>query len=261
MEDPDLIQAVFGRWQFSPLDEQPGISFDLEGAPEEQVPVWHSDFSIDPVEADAQLAEMEGILHLSSAALDDVPARIDALVIRAQQMATAGVSFSPAALEALPDPEAAALDLIQTINMPAAGLSFSPGGEEQGKLQAAFDEFRSDLDQLLRLVTNFAWVETQLDGSVVGHSVVSWTGDLDTSWKTALKAEVHQLHKRSLNHALATRNLALHAVTVTVKSAAKLAVLLATPGGAFLALPVAWKFVKQILADVQQYKQLTKIPI
>jgi hypothetical protein len=117
------------------------------------------------------------------------------------------------------------------------------------------------MNRLLRLVTHFAWVETEIEGQLLGRSVVSWSGDLDTNWASSAAAEVYQLHQRSLNQALVTRNIALHAVTITTQSAVKLAVLLAAPGGALLALPVAWKFVKSILADIQKYKDLTRAPL
>jgi hypothetical protein len=261
MTDSEPLSDVFGGWQFTSITGAPGVSFDLGGTSEAQLPVWRQELPSDPEVAAAQLQENEARMQLSMQALEAITGRIDALVESAQPAGMGGISFAAVSLEDLPEPETELMDLVQTINKPAAGVSFAVGGEDQSKLEAAFAQFGADMEHLLRLVTHFAWVETNLEGTLVGRSIVSWTGDMDTSWKSGLKDEVHQLHKSSLNQALATRNLVLHAVTITAKSAAKLAVLLATPGGAILALPVAWKFIKQILADVNKYKELTKIPI
>jgi hypothetical protein len=37
----------------------------------------------------------------------------------------------------------------------------------------------------------------------------------------------------------------------------KLAALVGVPGGALLALPTAWNFIKQVLAEIDRRKQLT----
>jgi uncharacterized protein YukE len=238
--DSDPLPAAFESWQFAADTSAPGLSYGLDTTPDEHIPVWRKDLSADPEVAAAELAAGEALTQASMEELDAVPGRIDDL-IRYTQAESAEL-----------------LDLLGTINSPAVGISFAVGGEEQGKIENAFDQFGSDMNRLLRLVTHFAWVETEIEGQLLGRSVVSWSGDLDTNWASSAAAEVYQLHQRSLNQALATRNIALHAVTITTQSAVKLAVLLAAPGGALLALPVAWKFVKSILADIQKYKDLTQ---
>lgn len=259
--DSDPLPAAFESWQFAADTSAPGLSYGLDTTPDEHIPVWRKDLSADPEVAAAELAAGEALTQASMEELDAVPGRIDDLIRYTQAESTGGVSFAAPSTEALPEPEAELLDLLGTINSPAVGISFAVGGEEQGKIENAFDQFGSDMNRLLRLVTHFAWVETEIEGQLLGRSVVSWSGDLDTNWASSAAAEVYQLHQRSLNQALATRNIALHAVTITTQSAVKLAVLLAAPGGALLALPVAWKFVKGILADIQKYKDLTRAPL
>jgi hypothetical protein len=256
--DSDPLPAAFESWQFESDKSVPGVSFGLDSAPEERIPVWRKDLSADPEVAAAELTASEALTQASMEELDAVPGRIDDLISHVQSESVGGVSFAAPSTEALPAPEAELLDLLGTINSPAVGISFAVGGEEQGKIENAFDQFGSDMNRLLRLVTHFAWVETEIEGQLLGRSVVSWSGDLDTNWASSAAAEVYQMHQRSLNQALVTRNIALHAVTITTQSAVKLAVLLAAPGGALLALPVAWKFVKGILADIQKYKDLTQ---
>ena len=257
----DPLPAAFGSWQFESSKDMTGLSFGMDTGAQEAVPVWRRDFSPHPETAEAELSASEALLQASLQELNAVPGRIDDLINQVQAESAGGVSFAVSSMEALPEPEAELLDLLDSINRPSLGVSFAVGGEDQSKIEQAFDQFSADMDHLLRLVTHFAWVETEIEGRLLGRSVVSWTGDLETNWAMDLQEEVYQLHKRSLKQALGTRNIALHAVTITAQSAAKLAVLLAAPGGALLALPVAWKFVKQILADVQKYKELTRVPL
>jgi hypothetical protein len=254
--DTTPLPAAFGVWQFQPTGESAGVSFDL--ASSAGVPLWRSVLPANLDQASGQLADNEAQTRASLAALAAIPGRIEVLVQQAQRAGAGEVSFDAITM---PEPEAELLDLVGTINRPAAGLSFAVGGEQQNKIEMAFAQFEDDMQRLLRLVAHFAWVETEVGGQLLGRSVVSWTGDLDTNWKSGLKADIYRLHQRDLVQALATRNLALHAITLTVQSAIKLSVLLATPGGTLLALPLAWKFIKQILADVQKYKQVSQVQI
>jgi hypothetical protein len=253
------LSPVFGSWQFQSTQDVPGVSFGVSSTVE--VPVWRSELPADPGDAALQLEQDEAQLDDLLTALNSTPDRIDALVRRTQMADTASISFEAASPDPLPEPEAELLDMIHTINSPTVGVSFAVGDEHKSNLETAYHQFNDDMARLLRQVANFAWVETELSGDLVARSVVSWTGDLDTNWASGLKEEIYQLHKRSLIQALATRNIALHAVTITAHSALKLSVLLATPGGGLLALPLVWKYVKQIMADVQRYKEITKVPI
>jgi len=259
--------GLFQTWQFQPAPAAPGVSYaiDAGGAEAEAgaqaYPVWRLELPADPISAEAVLSERQEVLGASRLALEDVPARIDELVLHARATGGVGLSFAPQTAETLPEPEADALELLHTLELPAVGLSFAAGSDERRGLEQAFDQFKADMDDLLRLVTHFAWVETQQEGRLIGRTVVGWSGDLDTLWQSGLTPEERELHRNSLRQALASRNILLHAIVVTVRSAAKLAVLLTTPGGAVLAIPVAWKFIKEVLADIEKYKLITQIPV
>lgn len=253
------IPAAFNSWQFEPAQETVGVAFGLGAS--DDIPVWRTELPADLDQASGQLDSGEAQIADTLAALNTTPERIDGLVRQAQLSGTAGVSFDTADLDTLAGPEADLLDMVQTVNSPSVGVSFAVGDERTSRIETAFHQFNEDMSRLLRLVANFAWVETEIGGELLARSVVSWTGDMDTSWAAGLKSEIYQLHKRSLGQALATRNIALHAITITAQSALKLSILLATPGGGLLALPMVWKYVKQIMADVQKYKELAKVPI
>ena len=264
--DKSLPDAgLFQTWQFQPAPTAAGLSYTVDAAGAETgaaaQPVWRIDLPADLDSAKRTLSERQELLSASLLALDSVPLRIDDLVKHARATGGVGLSFAPPSTEALPEPEADALGLLHALELPTIGVSFAPGSEEQHGLEQAFNQFKADMDNLMRLVTHFAWVETQQDSLLIGRTIVSWSGDLDMLWRSGLTPQAQELHQRSLSQALASRNILLHATVVTVRSAAKLAVLLTTPGGAVLAIPVAWKFIKEVMADIEKYKLIAKIPI
>jgi hypothetical protein len=260
--DESLPEAgLLQTWQFQPTPAAPGLSYSIKEADADAVPVWRLDLPADPEAAQATLSQRQKLLLTSQIALADVPVRIDNLVQHARATGGVGLSFAPLSAEALPDPEADALGLLHALELPAVGVSFAAGSEEQHGLEQAFTRFKADMDNLMRLVTHFAWVETQQDNHLIGRTIVGWSGDLDMLWRLGLAPQGYELHQRSLSQALASRNILLHATVVTVRSAAKLAVLLTTPGGALLAIPVAWKFVKEVMVDVEKYKLIAQTPI
>jgi hypothetical protein len=243
--------AVFGLWSSQPSPEDADLSYDLGPGVVEAPPVWRLELPPDQVGAASQLADWKALLISSQEALDEVPERLDRLEMG--RGSAGGISFGQPVIGDLPDPESDLIILIQALHQPLLGVSFGTGDEQRGKLEEAFQRFKDDMERLLHLVTQFAWVETEQGGVLLGRTVVGWSGDADTAWRNGLKAEAYRLHIQSLAQALASRGIILHALVVTVQSAAKLAVYLATPGGALLALPLAWKFVNQVLADVEKY--------
>lgn len=260
--DTSLPEAgLFQSWQFQPAPAAPGLSYVVDAAGAEALPVWRLDLPADPQAAQSTLSQRQELLLTSQMALADVPDRIESLVQHARASGGVGISFAPPPAEALPEPESDALELLHALEMPAVGLSFAAGSEERRGLDNAFTQFKADMDNLMRLVTHFAWVETQQDNLLIGRTIVGWSGDLDMLWRSGLAPQAQELHQLSLSQALASRNILLHAAVVTVRSAAKLAVLLTTPGGAVLAIPVAWKFIKEVMADIEKYKLIAQIPI
>ena len=92
----------------------------------------------------------------------------------------------------------------------------------------------------------------------MGETIVGWTGDTRTVWGAGAAPARLAWHTRSMALALASRAMLLRTFFLVTQDAAKLSVLLAVPGGAVLALPVAWKFVYQVLAEVGEYQKLTQ---
>jgi hypothetical protein len=246
-------------WSYQPDSDESGLSFGLEGEGIQAAPVWHFDLPADPVGASAHLEERDALIEASQAALEDVPERVDRLVEGSRLASSGRISFDLESSPALPEPEADLLASLQALNAPLLGVSFGMEDEGRNKLEEAVERFDSDMDRLLRQVTNFAWVETQVGDQLLARTIVQWDGDAGTAWRSGLAVKEYQDHQHSLTQALATRNILLHALIVTVQSAAKITALIVTPGGVLLALPLAWKFVNQILSDIEKFQNLKKI--
>lgn len=106
--------------------------------------------------------------------------------------------------------------------------------------------------QALHLVSHYAWVETAVEGRLIGRTTVDWLGGMRTLWPLAESAEAKRRHYESLRLSLAARAATLRLVAVVTTGAITLVPLLSAPGAAVLALPAAWRFVQRLRAEVNR---------
>jgi hypothetical protein len=255
-----------GLWTSAPAPETVHFGID-EGTspPEPSVPVFRVNLPADTAASSETLRESESYFERLSAALDDVPARLDGLVTRVQakqQKAASGVSFDVAALEPEPGPEGELLSLLGDADSAARsgagpeGVSFGIGEPVSEAWAAAKAQFEALLEQVDREVLHFAWVETKVAGLLVARTSVDWTGDATTVWTDGISDEQMSLHHRTLNVAAQTRNIKMRLFFTVAGGATKMAALMATPGGVVLALPAVYQYVKQIVAQVKQLQSI-----
>ncbi|MBP7692117.1 MAG: hypothetical protein KA764_09385 [Anaerolineales bacterium] len=240
---------VLGLWAL-PADE---VSFAVGAEP--AASLWQIDLAGAPEQAAQQLEAGLRQVAAAEGALDTARQRLDQLAA-----ANDGVSFAVGA-ETRP-PEQAALAALEHLRVRAAGeISFAAPGEAA----AAEREFAGVLRRLTDAVRYFAVVETRLGGQLAARTSIAWSADADTLWPAStlaagplaagpLAAGTLALHARSLRLALASRAALLRILLVTAQGAVRLAGTLALPGGALLALPVAWKFINQVLAEAGRYR-------
>ncbi len=249
------LPAVFELWSAGPVGAAAETtSFATSEAAAEPAVRWQLDLPRDPAAARAQLSDREAQLAASHQALDAMPDRFEALVRQARAQGTVSFAAQPDE-QLLERPEAEALRLLGLAEQGATGVSFGLGEDVRGDWQQASAQFQALTAQMSQLLFNLAWVETRREGQLLAQTVVGWTGDLNTAWGAAAGAETRALHRRSLALALAARLAWVRLFVVTTQGAARLAVLLSTPGGAVLALPAAWTFVNRVLADLSQYRK------
>ncbi len=111
--------------------------------------------------------------------------------------------------------------------------------------ERATQEFQAWLSKMTHLVVNYADVQTCIAGELKAWTIVTWTGDMATTWQAGLSPDQIQLHQKTLALAVASRVASMRTFGAVLRGAGLLAhtaVLATTPAGAIVALPAVWKF-------------------
>jgi len=233
---------------------------DEPASPPEGVTVYRVNLPASLQASDQALQNSEELFRRVDAALQTVPARLDALAQREKerQQKAAAASFDTSAFEVETGPEGDLLALLQPESQSqAAPLHFGIAEDASAAWEQAKAELDSLLAQVSRELLNFAWVETKVSGLAVAQTIVNWSGDAQTAWAQGITPQQISLHSRTLRVASTSRNLKIRLFATASAGAARLTAQLSTPGGAFFALPAVYKFVLQI---VQQVRELQALP-
>lgn len=226
---------IFGLWVTAPA------AFDAAGA--DSAPLWRANLAADLRVAASQLAGGEALLDSSRLALASAAERLNALAGSRQ----GGQAFAAATL---PQPERELLDLLNDLG---AGdvASFALGDRLAAGWEQAAGRFQKFVGQVRESIASRARVETRLQGQAqpFGRTVVGWLGDTETVWATNVDRAQTELHGRTVTLALRSRATLLKTFAIAARGAITLSLMLATPGGALLALPAAWRFINQVLAE------------
>ena len=250
--------ALIGPWEASPA-RPASVSFEAGAPPAEEPPenasVWRVNLPEDPAAVRAALDQARAQVDAAQRALAQVPARFDEFVKRAGPPAGESVSFAapsePVFASGSPEAELFAL-MGEAAKAESAQASFGIGEAASEAWESAKAEFNELAEQVNREFLRFAWVETTQGGRLLARTTVGWSGDTDSVWHPDITPEQTRAHGQSLNLALNTRLARLRLFTSVTAGAAKLSALLAaTPAGAVMALPLAWKYVQQALAQVR----------
>jgi hypothetical protein len=245
-------EDLLGLWTPVPSVPTEGIVFRAATEAEETGLVWRANYPADLEQAERSVSEARAALAAAEAALAEAPLRLNAFVVQERS----GLSFglgAPGAQPARAEDDLSLLlgEMWGTTPM----VEFSAGKELFGRWDEAYQAFQSFADRLQRMVAQYAWVETQVDGRLLGQTAVSWTGDVDTVLLDRLDREQMQLHQQTLGLALASRRAMVQTFTLVVTNATKISVLLATPGGIALALPAVLRFINQIRKELSAKKE------
>ncbi len=231
---------------------------DEPASPPPDVPVFRVNLPGSGESAGAAFDSSEAYFKQVNAALEDVPARLDALVSRMQARQAAGdsVSFDVASLEGEPGPEGDLLLLLEDASRAETEDSADMvhfGIEEpiSQAWQEARGRFDALMEQINREVLRFAWVETKIDRQMIARSEVDWSGDSTTLWVENVSEEQKSLHHRALNIAARSRNMKLRLFVTVAGGAAKVTTLMAA-GTPVLALPAVYQYVISIVKQVRQ---------
>jgi hypothetical protein len=193
-------------------------------------------------------------------ALNDVPQRLDQLVERSQKRrieSAQGLSFAATLSEQESDAESELLTLLAETDRDAAGgISFGIGDLTSQAWQSARAQFDALIAQIDRDVLHFAWVETDVAGQLIARTTIDWSGDTQTVFDAGISSNMAGLHENTLKTVTRTRQLRLRLFVTIASGSAKVAALLASPGGALLALPSVYQYVTQIAAQAGELQSI-----
>lgn len=174
--------------------------------------------------------------------------RVDAvLAAAAGHAAGGGLSFdAPVA------PEVASLTDLIACARAADGetaLHFSAGG---GLLDDLRREFNAFVASVWRELIHLAVVDSVAGDRVECHTRIGWSGDTIRFVAPGTSRERVQAHDAAVRVAVATSVGRVRLLVMIAAAAAKIAAMIATPGAAVMALPVAYKCVRDM------YEQWTR---
>lgn len=259
MSLPQTLPPAFRHWQTEPFPEAApdgSVAYALPASPIPSTPVWQLDLSAETPLAQRQLEQVELQLAQTQRALETISPRLDQFIQQTRNNTNEGISFGAGSARALPEAESELLAWLQDVQQ--APQSFALGEQIFSSTGQMSIRVEKSLEGLLQQVLHLAWVETRLEGRLLARTVVGWNGQADTIWGAQLLPNEYTLHHRSLRLAVASRVALLRLVLSVVQSALKLSLLLASPGGAALALPAAWTYVQRILAEIENYPTRSK---
>jgi hypothetical protein len=248
----EISPDVLGLWATVRTPSSQALAFGTTLETMTQPPLWCADLPGELHLATRHLADAETRLQASEKALAASTHRLDVFIA----MQRSGVAFDVSSQErTLPGPEFALAAMLRELHEGRSPVSFGVWEWLGGGWEQAAQPLQAILERLRRLVAYDAWVETRVQQELLGQTTIGWTGDVNTVWRLGISAAEVMLHQRTLALALQSRDTLLQTLAKATQFAVKLAqlsLLLGTPGGVILALPVAWKFINEVLAEVGQ---------
>lgn len=250
------IVDELGVWQAPAVEE---TAFEIAGSepaarPEaEEISRWEIILPADPLFAERALAQHESRLRASSLALRLAQTRVQNFV------ATGG---SPAAADSFAIGSGRRLDTApeQALNawVQAAGEeSFAFPPKLPPGAEAAAREVQDFLEKVRNTTRYLAFIETSQGSTRQALTIVSWGGDFQSVVKPAASARSQEKHARAVELAVGTRDAWIRMGFIVLRGAVQLSVLF--PTNPILALPAAYKFIRQVLQQIQAIQDLQTI--
>ncbi|MCA9538985.1 MAG: hypothetical protein KC620_08850 [Myxococcales bacterium] len=223
----------------------PGAGFVLDpfAVPDAHDERWAIDL---PEAAEAATAMLDAIEKRTTAvegAIADAPDRIGVAIERAARPTRTAFALDEDGAETPEDRLAAAL------RPRADRASFGIGDAISDEIRA----IEARLEALIASVRRVAHVETRVAGRVVARSTLGWTGSACLVVDPEITPETADNHARTLALAVRVRQTRLRLALVVLTGAARSAALLAA--GGLSALPAIYRFVRQVIDEVDAFNQ------
>jgi hypothetical protein len=249
------IPGVLQIWETPSPAELQILSYEAGHPLEVQISQWRLDLPEDDISAEYNIKQLELEILSIRDILDKAPLQVELLGSRHLKTISGELSF---AQQEAPAAEAEFFALLNVAVPTTERMSFDTADGSRLDWQKAAQEFRVSVDRIKTTLTQFANVETSVQGRFIGRTMVSWSGKFETSWHPSNNWNESRLHQRSLKAALASRRLLLNLLIVSTQTAAKLSVLLAVPGGPIMVLPAVWKYVTRMMNEIEKHQNLTQ---
>ena len=238
----------FGLWDFSPAPRPPGVSFALPRAgarppADTETSLWRIELP-----ADYDLA----VSHLR-AGEERLLASRRAMSVAAERLGNSrGATGEAVAGDAAGEPAITGLEpFFGLLRGETQDVAFGLPAGLTGRWEEINRQFMAFIERVGQTLAHYAWVETRIGGNLLSRTVVSWTGDMTTAWRAAPMPPQMSLHHRSLALALKSREALLRTFIVIAKGA-----VLLSSGVGVLALPLVWKYVREVLSEFTDWKRM-----
>ncbi len=241
-----IIPGALDLWQAEPLE---GVLSDRD----EPTTVWRVDLPSALNQTSTVLSQPARTLRLAEAALPLAEDRLE----RFTSQRTQGVElFDGQALSPQADLSASAerqLDArLGWLDMEASEARSFGASEQYAELKLLAESAQGFLEGLRRSLTNFAWVETTVEGRVIARSQVAWQGDFKSGWVSGVNPRKRQQHLAALRIAIETRQIWIRIGLITASGATRLSTSLASGLGSIFAIPFTLAFIRDVLAEYQR---------
>jgi hypothetical protein len=195
----------------------------------------------DPLEADASISRLE----------TDLQTKIHALSKGGEFLRHLPVNDSLSfGLSSSSDPDSAEIRLQQHIAWLKSGgknsVSFGWGfSDKYSETASGFETFIRKIPEFLKPVL---CVETRIQENLFACTRAGIGGDMKTLWHLT-DGDFISLHQRNVSFASDSRTALFQLLGQMMTGAAALAVRFSLPGGAITALPAAWRYVQDVMAQ------------
>jgi len=240
-EDP------LGIWELdAPETSYPAAAAFSDTSPEEEaseVLVWRVALPASRHQAATELRNRLAQAKVRQANLETASRRLGNL--------STGIAFSSAAsLSQSSRPESALMAEVMAFR--GSAVAFDAGGGATLSPVQLYEQCQDLLTRFRRLVQYYARVETSVGGRLVALAVVDWSGDYDVTWQQGVSEADMALHLDTVRLALATRQAWLRLVSVVASGALSLSIKASVPGGQFLLIPAVYRYVRDVLKELEQ---------
>jgi len=256
---PAIPELAIGPWRYAPPKI---IAFDAGTEPLESR--WRVDLARDDAASQAEFAAGERSVAHTHAVLDDVPRRLDRALDRVVTELAELARPPEAALPARPDPtrgdrrravapELSPIEADLVAALAHAGVQRPPAGspgaspQEPGRLEQTLEH---TLGRVADLARGLARIETHVSGALVAHSIMTLSGDTELWTAPRLSLADARLHARSVAVAVRTRHAWARILTLVISGCGRI-LTLGLPAAGISALPLVWRFVRDLLREVR----------